>query len=137
MNQNLKTRRPTKAGYRHIPKVVKHIMENMLQKICDLVTVTSNSSFVYTCSFGLSSWRLCSRVDFFCFHYDPISEHKIWLGNRENMQDLFQRILDPINGPKSSILNWVSYLNIKNGFFPLFKILSFLLLSSITGKIQI
>ena len=34
MNQNLKTRRRPKAGYRHIQKVVKHIEENMLQKIC-------------------------------------------------------------------------------------------------------
>ena len=47
MNQNLKTRRRPKAGYRHIQKMDKHIVEIMLQKTCDLATVTSNLSFLW------------------------------------------------------------------------------------------
>lgn len=42
MNQNLKTQRHPKAGYHRIQKVVKHIVEIMLQKIYDIATVTSN-----------------------------------------------------------------------------------------------
>ena len=33
MSQILKIRRSPKAGYRHIQKVAKNIVENMLQKI--------------------------------------------------------------------------------------------------------
>ena len=47
MSQNLKIRRSPKAGYRHIQKVFKNIVENMLQKICYLATVTSNLSFLW------------------------------------------------------------------------------------------
>ena len=34
-------------------------------------------------------------------------------------QDLFQRILGPLNGPKNSIMNWFSNLHIKNKIFPI------------------
>ena len=47
MSQNLKIRRSPKAGYRHIQKVFKNIVENMLQEICYLATVTSNLSFLW------------------------------------------------------------------------------------------
>ena len=40
-----------------------------------------------------------------------ILKSKIWWGNRDNMQDLFRGFLGPVNGPKNSILNWVSNLN--------------------------
>ena len=44
----------------------------------------------------------------------------------------FRGFLGPVNGPKNSILNWVSNLNVENkNFFLLFKNLSFLLLSLI------
>ena len=46
MSQNLKIRRSPKAGYRHIEKVAKNIVENMLQKTCYLATVMSNLSFL-------------------------------------------------------------------------------------------
>ena len=36
-----------KAGYHHIQKVVKNIVEYMLQKVCYLATVTSNLSFLW------------------------------------------------------------------------------------------
>ena len=47
MSQILKIRRSPKAGYRHIQKVAKNIVENMLQKICYLATVMSNLSFLW------------------------------------------------------------------------------------------
>ena len=114
MSQNLKIHGIPKSGYRHIQKVVKNIVENMPQKKCCLAIVTSNLSFLW----------LCSRVDFvsisFCllFH-DPrknlsfqtnnlISENKIWWGNRENMQDLFQRI--------SGSGKWTQKLNLELSF---------------------
>ena len=40
MSQNLKIQRSPKAGYHHIEKVVKNIVENMLPKICCLATGT-------------------------------------------------------------------------------------------------
>ena len=40
-----------------------------------------------------------------------ILKSKIWWGHRDNMQDLFRGFLGPVNGPKNSILNWVSNLN--------------------------
>ena len=47
----------------------------------------------------------------------------------------FRGFRGPVNGPKNSILNSVSNLNVENKvFFLLFKNLSFLLLSSVTGK---
>ena len=121
----MKIRRSSKAGYRHIQKVAKNIVENMLQKICYLATQ------IYL-SFGLSSCRLCSRVDFVLFSLfvvswcqkniifqtnNLISENKNWWGNRENMKDLFFRgFLGSVNGPKNSVLNWVSNLNVENNF---------------------
>ena len=119
MSQNLKIRRSPNAAYRHIQKVLKNIVEKMLQKICYLATVTSNLSFLWA-----SSWRLCSRVDFVSFSFcllfhdarknlsfqtnNLISENKIWWGNRENMQDLFQRI--------SGSGKWTQKLNIELSF---------------------
>ena len=97
----MKIRRSSKAGYRHIQKVAKNIVKNMLQKVCYSATQ------IYL-SFGLSSCRLCSRVDFVLFSFcllfhdarkdlsfqtnNLIWGNKIWWGNRENMQDLSQRI---------------------------------------------
>ena len=106
-------------------------------KICSLATVTWNLSF------GLSSWGLCSRVDFFfsCFRsgccFKMPKKFKC-VGNIERISRIYFRgFLVLVNGPKSSILNWVSNLNFQNNFFPLFKDLSFLLVSSVTGKNQI
>ena len=47
MGQNLKIRRIPKAGYRHIQKVFKGIVENTLQKVFHLATVTSNLSLLW------------------------------------------------------------------------------------------
>ena len=102
-------------------------------KICFLATVTWNLSF------GLSSWGLCSRVDFFfVFVLVVVSENFKCVGNIERICRIYLRgFLVLVNGPKISILNWVSNLNFQNNFFPLFKDLSFLLVSSVTEKSQI
>ena len=47
MSQNLKIRRNPKAGYRHIQRAVKNIVETALQKLCYLATVTSTLSFLW------------------------------------------------------------------------------------------
>ena len=47
MSQNLKIRRSPKAGYRHIQKVAKNIVENVLQKMCYLATAMSNLPFFW------------------------------------------------------------------------------------------
>ena len=77
--------------------------------------------------FSFSFWLL----------FQDARKFKNWWEHRENIQDLFPRISGPVNGPKSSTLNCVSNLNFQNNFFPLFKDLSFLLVSSVTGKNQI
>ena len=102
MSQNLKIRRSPKAGYRHIQKVAKNIVENMLQK---MLFSNCHVKFIFPMALAVAGSAL--GLILFCFHcllfYDArknlsfqtnnlISENKIWWGNRENMQDLFQRI---------------------------------------------
>ena len=143
----MKIRRSSKAGYRHIQKVAKNIVKNMLQKVCYLATQ------IYL-SFGLSSCRLCSRVDFVLFSFcllfhdarKDLSFQTIILSGEIKFGGEIERIcrtflrgfMGPVNRPKNSISNWVSNLNVENNFFsPLSKNFSFVLLSSVAGKNQI
>ena len=126
MSKNLKIRRNTKAGYRHIQKVVKNIVENMLQK-----TLFSNChvKFIFPMALAVagSALGLILFLFSFCllFHdarknlsfqtNNLISENKICWGNRQNMQDLFQRI-----SWSGKWTQMVSNLNVSNQIFPAF-----------------
>ena len=95
----------------HIQKMVE---ENKLQEICYLATVISNLSLAKSLSlakFGGEIERKC----------------RIFL----------RGFLGPANGPKNSVLNRVSNLNVQNNFYPLFKRFAFPLVSLFSGENQI
>ena len=103
MSQNLKIRRSPKAGYRHIQKVAKNIVENMLQKMlfnnCHVKFIFPMALAVAGSALGVNSvlFSFCllfhnARKNISFHTNNLILENKSWWGNRENMQDLFPRI---------------------------------------------
>ena len=101
MSKNLKIRRSPKAGYRRMQKVAKNIVENILQK---MLFSNCHVKFIFPMTVAVAGSALVLIL--FCFHSvccfmmpekilvfkQIILFRKIWWGNRENMQDLFQRI---------------------------------------------
>ena len=105
MSQNLKIRGSPKAGYSHKEKVFKNIVEHML---LGKIYVTWQLSRQIFLSFGLSSWRLCFRVDFVSFSLCLLFHFSLVLKQFIS----FRKI--KFGG---EILNWVSNLNVENMYF--------------------
>ena len=63
MSQNLKIQRSPKAGYHHIQKVAKNIVENMLQK---MLFGNCHVKFIFPMALAVAGSAL--GLILFCFH---------------------------------------------------------------------
>ena len=113
MSQNLKIRRSPKAGYRHIQKVAKNIVENMLQK---MLFSNCHVKFIFPMALAVEDFAL--ELILFCFHSLScfmipekilvfkqiiLFRKKKFGGEIERIcRTSFRGFLDPANGPKWS-----------------------------------
>ena len=109
MSKNLKIRRSPKAGYRHIQKVAKNIVENMLQK---MLFSNFHVKFIFPMALAVAGSALVLIL--FCFHsvcfmmpekilvFKQISFRKIKFGGEIERicRTFFRGFLGPVNGPK-------------------------------------